>query len=239
MGLFMNGRQHPQMFTTTTALHEPNQDHYRYDPLTEWQTNQRKIEEAMRDRVVQLEVDLSKQQKKQSNRWLSVSHRLEELEEQQYSKAAFEENVMERLDKIEKQNQILQQSLLSKEKEQEELIRQIMSIHRANNELTLNLQDTKKLHDVLLTKIEEQQRDQHRVADALEKQTAAQLEMSSRLDRHESILEKLVRQMDHLRSIIYERSHDLAEKIEKGYIITTQYAIKRKSSPTKHSGEKL
>ncbi|GKV55815.1 hypothetical protein NCCP2222_17620 [Sporosarcina sp. NCCP-2222] len=237
MGLFLNGRQHPEMFMNKESIHEPNQDCYTYDPLTEWKTGQRMIDEEMRGNIQQLAVELSKERLKQKDRWLSVSYRLEELREQQYEEAAFEENVIERLVKLEEQNQLLHESFFSKQAEQQELIRQIETIHHSNQELTISLQHTQKLHDVLLVRMEEQRKDQQRVAEVLEKQTAAQIEMTSRLDRQEGMLDKLARQMDHLRSIIYERSHDLAEKIEKGYKITTLYAAKLKRSPIKHSDE--
>lgn len=43
----------------------------------------------------------------------------------------------------------------------------------------------------------------------------AQKDVLDRVDNNEGLIEKVMRQIDHLRSILFERTNDLEEKIEK------------------------
>ncbi|MBI0577134.1 hypothetical protein IEC97_07155 [Neobacillus cucumis] len=48
----------------------------------------------------------------------------------------------------------------------------------------------------------------------------------TRLDRQEALTEKILRQINHIRSILFERTNYLATKIEDGYKVTSTYVYK-------------
>lgn len=60
----------------------------------------------------------------------------------------------------------------------------------------------------------------------ISKQEEFELEVIERLDKQEAITEKLMRKMDDFRSILYERTSFITDKIEKGYHSTSAYLHK-------------
>lgn len=72
-------------------------------------------------------------------------------------------------------------------------------------------------HEALTSKIE------HQLSAQISKQEDFQQEIIKRLDKQEAITEKLLRKMDDFRSILYERTNFLTEKIEQAYDSTSAY----------------
>lgn len=76
--------------------------------------------------------------------------------------------------------------------------------------------------------------DEHVVSQEFKEQIAKQILQQedvqkvfvSRLDNQEGMTEKMVRQLDYLRNILYERTNFLTEKIENSYMMTTSYLVK-------------
>lgn len=63
---------------------------------------------------------------------------------------------------------------------------------------------------------------------------AKQEEISERMENQEAVIEKMLRQVNSLRAIIYERSNDLAAKMEEGFRLTSAFAyhlLTRKGPP--------
>ena len=75
----------------------------------------------------------------------------------------------------------------------------------------------------LATKIEQQVELQRDMVKQIENQEIFQQEVISRLESQEALTEKLMRKVDNFRSILYERTHFLADKIEEGYNSTSSY----------------
>lgn len=78
----------------------------------------------------------------------------------------------------------------------------------------------------LTLKMDHQIELQHKLASQLAEQGDVQHEVIKRLENQEAISEKLLRQIDNFRSILYERTNYLAEKIEKGNTSTSSYVYK-------------
>lgn len=53
-----------------------------------------------------------------------------------------------------------------------------------------------------------------------------QKDVIARLEKQEALTEKMIRKIDHFRSILYERTNFLSEKIEKGFYLTSAYLHK-------------
>src|SRR5699024_6118204 len=75
----------------------------------------------------------------------------------------------------------------------------------------------------LKLQMEEQLALQKQIQEQLLKQEENQKEVNNRLDNQEALSEKIVRQVDYLRSILFERTNDLTEKIEEGFHLTSAY----------------
>lgn len=94
------------------------------------------------------------------------------------------------------------------------------------NDVASLLEKYNEKNEELSMKIGEQIELQKEMSRQLTKQEDFQADMTNRLDRQEALTEKMIRKMDHFRSILYERTNFLTEKIEKGYHSTSAYIHK-------------
>lgn len=78
-------------------------------------------------------------------------------------------------------------------------------------------------NEELSSKIEQQIELQKEMSRQISKQEDFQHDVINRLDKQEALTEKMIRKIDHFRSILYERTNFLTEKIEKGYHSTSDY----------------
>ncbi len=78
----------------------------------------------------------------------------------------------------------------------------------------------------LTHQIEQQVAVQKSLKHQLHQQESFQKEVLERLANQEVLTEKVLRKLDHFRSILYERTHFIGEKINKGYEATTAYFAK-------------
>lgn len=78
----------------------------------------------------------------------------------------------------------------------------------------------------LAEKVEQQMTLQKEIAEKSLKQEAFQDEVLQRLENQEALTEKILRKIDHFRSILYERTNFISERIGKGYDATSLYIAK-------------
>src|SRR5699024_7627954 len=58
-------------------------------------------------------------------------------------------------------------------------------------------------------------------------------QVMNRLENQEALMEKSLRQLSHLRTILFERSHHLVEKLKETYDLTTSYVNRLLSGSNK------
>jgi hypothetical protein len=78
----------------------------------------------------------------------------------------------------------------------------------------------------LVRQMNEQFELQKDVAEKMTKQEEFQGGVLQRLDIQEALMDKISRQLQHIRSILFERTNYLATKIDDGYKITSSYVYK-------------
>lgn len=89
------------------------------------------------------------------------------------------------------------------------------------------LKESNVQHEELeLTLIERFNKLEESIDHKLLSQQDFQTDVLKRLDHQEALTEKIYRQLNHLRSIIFERTNYLATKVEEGYKITSSYIYK-------------
>lgn len=81
-------------------------------------------------------------------------------------------------------------------------------------------------NEELSSKIEQQIELQQELASQMAKQEVFQYDVMNRLDKQEALTERMMRKMDHFRTLLYERTNLLTEKIEQGYTSTSAYIHK-------------
>lgn len=93
-------------------------------------------------------------------------------------------------------------------------------------DLTTRLKRYEDANHQLVLQINEQFELQKEVAKKMMKQEEFQGGVLQRLDTQEALMDKISRQLQHIRSILFERTNYLATKIDDGYKITSSYVYK-------------
>lgn len=88
-----------------------------------------------------------------------------------------------------------------------------------------------KFHQMLEDENIVSQEFREQIANRISQQENVQQVFVNRLDNQEGMTEKIDRQLDHLRNILYERTNSLTEKIESNYAMTASYLAKLVTKP--------
>ncbi|MFS0688324.1 hypothetical protein AB1K89_03605 [Sporosarcina sp. 179-K 8C2 HS] len=222
MGLFFNKKNHTDLYKGDNIA-ERNQAIYRTDSLSEAMKEQKIAFDTMNEKYSEMEKQLQNQRRIQSVRWKSTGRRFDEILDYQSQHRQFEREAMETLERLDRKHIELQKMIENKRRMNEELVEQINMLTQSNAEIAERLENFDIVQEKLLTKMDAQIEKQDQFSLSLEEQKTAQNEIVERIEQHEGLIEKMVRQMDFLRSVIFERSHFLAEKIDKSYQLTTTY----------------
>ncbi|MFC5602248.1 hypothetical protein [Sporosarcina koreensis] len=222
MGLFFNKKNHLDLFKGDNIA-EMNQAIYRTDSLSEALNEQKKSFDMMNEKYSEMEKQLTKQRRIQSDRWRTTGIRFDEILDHQSQHRQFEKEALETLERLDRKHKELQKMLENKRRMNDELVEQINILNQSNAEIAERLEKFDADQEKLLTKMDAQIEKQDQFSLSLEEQKTAQTEIAERIEQHEGLIEKMMRQMDFLKSVIFERSHFLAEKIDKSYQLTTTY----------------
>ncbi|MHA6252457.1 hypothetical protein [Oceanobacillus sp. CAU 1775] len=116
-------------------------------------------------------------------------------------------------------------------------LRELKEGQMATNEVLPHLASKKDFYETIILqgekhetrteelklKMEQQLELQKQIQEEIASQEEKHKEVIGRLDNHEALIQKVVRQVDFIRSLFYERTHYLAEKVEEGYRTTSGY----------------
>lgn len=91
------------------------------------------------------------------------------------------------------------------------------------NELRTSNMKQKEYEELIIHLLKTQEELQKQLSEKISKQEEFQIGVLNRLDKQEALTEKISRQLNHIRSILFERTNYLAEKIDEGYKITSSY----------------
>ncbi|MEC1524762.1 hypothetical protein P9D43_22410 [Neobacillus niacini] len=91
------------------------------------------------------------------------------------------------------------------------------------NEISTRNQKHGEYEELIIHLLKTQEELQKQLSEKISKQEDFQKGVLTRLDQQEALTEKISRQLNHIRSILFERTNYLAEKIDEGYKITSSY----------------
>jgi hypothetical protein len=152
-------------------------------------------------------VYMNKERLYEPNQQTSRSDQLSELmEEQQKANIALRDTLMQALLETEG---VVKQDMTNRFEKNDTVYRQI----------SLQLQEQLAL--------------QKQMAKQISQQENFQAGILGRLNNQEALTEKISRQLNHIRSILFERTNYLAEKIDAGYKVTSSYVYKLMTSSDK------
>lgn len=226
MGLFINKNDHPEVFHNPGNLQESNQGFAKIDYLSELIKGQKEAYESLRHSFYDLKNLHQQQETNQINQWNDIGNQLKELRENHHMQKKFESHVMDWMIKLDEENNKLQSMLDQEGQLKQEMMEQIHIVQQSNQDIMKRLEQYESTNQDLTQKINEQLDHHQQMSEQFTKQEDIQNEVLTRLDTQEALTEKILRQINHIRSILFERTNYLAEKIESGYKITSSYVYK-------------
>ena len=217
MGLFINKMEHQAVFKNTEEIKAPNQSISKIDPIAEFMEEQKMAYDSLQKHCQALEKMVEKQSTTQQYQSKEIGIQLNELKATTADYEKFEGLALDQLT---------------------ELTSKIDTTNKTNKVIINQLGKFEAVNEELVTAMNEQSKSQEKLSDQLAEQKFDQNQIATRLDNQEALLEKVVRQLDYLRSTLFERTHFLAEKIEEGYDLTSSYIYKLLTSSNEKDREK-
>ncbi|MDW0111994.1 hypothetical protein QT711_02270 [Sporosarcina saromensis] len=214
MGLFINKTHHQNLLAGSRPSDESNQQSYRSDSLSELLKEQKNVLEAMKNQQQAIEKKVGKQHRLQTDRWTTTRMRIDEVLDNQEQQFQFEQDALQAIEQLQRQNINLQDVLQQKSSVHDELVHQIETLTYSNEQLMSRLNKLDEDQEVMLSKMDEQIEKQNQFATSLQEQQTVHSRIVERLDNQEGLIDKILRQLDYFRSILYERTHFISEKID-------------------------
>lgn len=188
MGIFINRKDHPDVFKNNENISAPNQDYMKHDYISEYIDEQQRANVSLINSFNEMKHRFHEQEGIQSSHWNELTSQLHVLKINTQSQKEFEEQMIRWLKALDEKNSQLQ---------------------TANLELSLQISAQMEL--------------QKQLSEKFSNQEEFQVGVLNRLDQQEALTEKISRQLNHIRSILFERTNYLAQKMEEGYKLTSSY----------------
>lgn len=243
MGLYINNKEHPRVFSQSNHLVEPNQVKFKRDYLSELIEQQVNATRNLQFSLNQIQYSQNDWNEHQSNQLRNLNGRIDELRDFQQHQQSVEHQVESRLENIENQNRTLNESILHEQHFHQDLFHQVNAINYSQKEIVNRidvlddeykeivtiLKDYSAMNEALISRLETVAMTKEKLEEQIQANSEhnqqlvnqmtfieeAQKDVLDRVDNNEGLIEKVMRQIDHLRSILFERTNDLEEKLEK------------------------
>ncbi|MFP3919671.1 hypothetical protein U5N28_17860 [Lysinibacillus telephonicus] len=244
MGIYIN---HPGVYMNDNELVEPNQMEFKRDYLSDMLEQHRASIQTVHQKVSRIQNSQLQWNQQQLMKWGSFDLRFSELKNQ----------VKNSIVKVEAQNLKFEQILNHEQQINDSLSNQVNSISNSQKEIVKNhalmedkqrevielLKELAVINEAMMKRIEqvafmneqmkEKLDEQYQLNDQMVSQVSyieeSQKDVLNRVDCNEGLMEKIIRQIDHLRTILFERSNFIEEKIEKVYQNSSDYIEKLKN----------
>jgi len=220
MGLYINQNDHQQIYKNNKKIKGVNQSYYKRDYLTELLKEQQKRNHILHQSISAIKTLNQQQQSIQVERFENLVNQLYKIEQKNNQNEQNYYKMINQLEQLERENKKVQQLIQHDQSFEKEIKNEIQSLSTTHQKI-LNQLETN--YNAFEEKINEQQNDQKKISTQLNKQAENQQKLTNRLDNNEALLEKVMRQIEFIRSSLFERTSFLAEKIENGYFITSSY----------------
>ncbi|WP_188207916.1 coiled-coil domain-containing protein [Alkalibacillus aidingensis] len=219
MALYINNGKHPNVYKNKKPVSEPNQNFSKIDRLSEYMAEQQRVNRALSNKYS----FLNQYQKQQNNRQDRLQNQLQELNKKASNYDSFKEQILERLRVLEGQSYQVEKWIKGEQNVKVELVDQVKKLNETNQEIKEQLHEQDLTKSDILEQMDQLIEAHQRLSDQIVDYDKDQKRMVERIENQEALMEKVLRQMLNLRSIFYERSHHLADKIEDHYELTSTY----------------
>lgn len=223
MGLFINKKIHQHIYKNKEQIKEPNQSFFQKNHLTELLKDQQKNNKLFHQSMLDIKVQNEQQAITQEEQWKVFFKQLQQYGQKSHHYEQKSSLIIDELKRLREDHNHLQHFVTREQSVGQEIKKQISFLKKANENLLKQSEDSRKNYDEIKEKIIDQNNKQEEVSAELLNQKATQQELANKFDQHEALLEKIIRQLEYIRSTIFERTSYVTDKIENGYFIISSY----------------
>ncbi|MEH6938217.1 hypothetical protein V7056_10185 [Bacillus sp. JJ664] len=216
MGLFINKHDHPDVYKNIEKIQAQNQSLVRHNALTKLIKEQQLSNTNLVNSIAELKPQYEQLEEMQTTQWNHMKEQINDLIVSSRNSEDLENMMLKRLHSIEESEKLLKESIID----------QMNSLSETYQELVSRMEKNESSNEHLTLLLNKQLELQKEVADTLQKQEEFQTGVLNRLDNQEALTEKISRQLNHIRSIIFERTDFIATKLEDSYKKTSAYVYK-------------
>lgn len=220
MGIYKNHGVEPKLFQAKGKRISSNQEVFKLNYLQHILESQASMNDTLQNSVLEVNERMEETTNSQNKQLLKVVKKLEQQDQ-------FSEQIQVLLQNQMETNEVLMERLMDLEQKSEELMKKI----EADGLLTEAILEQQSSHDQTISKLLTYLEQQEPLGEQLKKQEELYDEISRKLDLqeiyHTTVMERLEQQdgllaklkgdLDHLRSVIYERASHLVDKFEHGF----------------------
>jgi chromosome segregation ATPase len=226
VSIFINTNSHPNLFKNNGSIEEPNQSFYKSDYLKELLEEQNRVNEALQKSMKSLRISFQKQRYHQDSRWRDVVQDMNLLKENTKHREEFEKQTREWITMLERNSQELHRIAHENSTVNQDILKEIYRIHQSNEEIMQQLMKLDTTNENFSHKIGEMTEKQELMAEQVSTQHEKQDKVLDQLENQEALMEKSNLQLTNLRSILFERTGFIADKIEESYKLTSSVLYK-------------
>lgn len=226
MGLFINNDKHPDVYKNHEQITEKNQLIFKKDHVSELLEQQYLANEVLQQSFNEMKEQLDKQARKQAYHWKYFGNRLYELKRVSNKQERTDHHVMDWLKKLEENNTKMQMNFDNDLQVKNQLKESILHLNHSNQDVVKRIDKIGLANEEMGQKVNEQLELQKKMSQQISAQEDKQVDVEQRLKNQEALSEKVLRQIEHFRSVLFERTNYLAEKIDTSYSYTTSYFTK-------------
>ncbi len=218
MGLFINKSEHPGVFQLEGEVGGPNQSYYKTDHFADIIQEQKNFNELLTKEVKDIKIRHQQYEFTEAKKGNELRSRLEHLYKKTTKHEKFEQEAREWLQVLEKKNHELKH-LMEDEQDvkQEYIVEKLDHVSKSNQEIMSQLSNYKSLSEQLTSQMNELYMLHQQMAEQISKQDEKQDKVLDDFENQEALMEKTFRQVDNLRSILFERTYHIVEKIENSW----------------------
>lgn len=222
MGLYMNDNQE-NMYKNDHIPLEPNQGVFIKSYREEMIKEQKRVNQSLHQSYLELKKIYGETVSAQNNKWMELGKKLSELNLLHEQHQQVESNVMKQLQKLESNQKQMKDKLSAKDSAHQEVLMELGQLGEVQKNILQQLKEDTNERQVIKTTIEEQISEQKQLIDQITNHGEKQKDVVERLETQEALSERIIRQLEHFRSILFERTNYLSDKIEdvSAYLLQT------------------
>jgi DNA repair exonuclease SbcCD ATPase subunit len=223
MGLYINHNNHEGIFENKEDIAAFNQRFFMKNHVEEMIQSQQKVNVSMEKAIRDIGLYQKQQEGKQQEHWMEMQQHFQQLLMMNTKYEEMEGRVMEKLLLLEEKNEQLSDMVKKSDSSEKE---KMEGMYAFQQKLLSQIEGYETEVQQLIGKIDKQTDLYRQLTEKVDEQENTREEVLDRLDNQEALTEKLLRQFEHFRSALFERTSFLAEKIEESAKITSVYMTK-------------